>query len=136
MIRTLCIAADSGVDVRLMLPVIPDHKFAYMVALSYFGELLEHDVKIFTYTPGLLHAKSVVADGDVGFVGSVNMDYRSFQLHFVFGVLFSGIAVTAVQEDMDRVMAQSERVTLQGWRERKWYVRLLGTVLRPFAMWM
>ena len=45
-------------------------------------------------------------------------------------------AVTAVQEDMDRVMAQSERVTLQGWRERKWYVRLLGTVLRPFAMWM
>ena len=44
--------------------------------------------------------------------------------------------MTAVQEDMDRVMAQSERVTLQGWRERKWYVRLLGTVLRPFAMWM
>ena len=107
-----------------------------MVALSYFGELLEHDVKIFTYTPGLLHAKSVVADGDVGFVGSVNMDYRSFQLHFECGVLFSGSAVTAVQEDMDRVMAQSERVTLQGWRERKWYVRLLGTVLRPFAMWM
>ena len=136
MIRTLCIAADSGVDVRLMLPGIPDHKFAYMVALSYFGELLEHDVKIFTYTPGLLHAKSVVADGDVGFVGSVNMDYRSFQLHFECGVLFSGSAVTAVQEDMDRVMAQSERVTLQGWRERKWYVRLLGTVLRPFAMWM
>ena len=136
MIRTLCIAADSGVDVRLMLPGIPDHKFAYMVALSYFGELLEHDVKIFTYTPGLLHAKSVVADGDVGFVGSVNMDYRSFQLHFECGVLFSGSAVTAVREDMDRVMAQSERVTLQGWRERKWYVRLLGTVLRPFAMWM
>ena len=136
MIRTLCIAADSGVDVRLMLPGIPDHKFAYMVALSYFGELLEHDVKIFTYTPGLLHAKSVVADGDVGFVGSVNMDYRSFQLHFECGVLFSGSAVTAVQGGMDRVMAQSERVTLQGWRERKWYVRLLGTVLRPFAMWM
>ena len=135
MIRTLCIAADSGVDVRLMLPGIPDHKFAYMVALSYFGELLEHDVKIFTYTPGLLHAKSVVADGDVGFVGSVNMDYRSFQLHFECGVLFSGSAVTAVREDMERVMAQSERVTLQGWRERKWYVRLLGTVLRPFAMW-
>lgn len=82
MIRTLCIAADSGVDVRLMLPGIPDHKFAYMVAQSYFGELLQHGVKIYTYTPGLLHAKSVVADGEMGFVGSVNMDYRSFQLHF------------------------------------------------------
>ena len=136
MIRTLCIAADSGVDVRLMLPGIPDHKFAYMVAQSYFGELLEHDVKIYTYTPGLLHAKSVVADGEVGFVGSVNMDYRSFQLHFECGALFSGSAVAAVQEDMSRTMEKSRQVTLESWKKRKWYVKLLGAVLRPFAMWM
>lgn len=136
MIHTLSIAADSGVDVRLMLPGIPDHKFAYMVAQSYFGELLEHDVKIYTYTPGLLHAKSVVADGEVGFVGSVNMDYRSFQLHFECGALFSGSAVTAVQEDMNRTMEKSRQVTLESWKKRKWYVKLLGAVLRPFAMWM
>ena len=109
MIHTLSIAADSGVDVRLMLPGIPDHKFAYMVAQSYFGELLEHDVKIYTYTPGLLHAKSVVADGEMGFVGSVNMDYRSFQLHFECGALFSGSAVAAVQEDMNRTMERADR---------------------------
>ena len=136
MIHTLSIAADSGVDVRLMLPGIPDHKFAYMVAQSYFGELLEHDVKIYTYTPGLLHAKSVVADGEVGFVGSVNMDYRSFQLHFECGALFSGSAVAAVQEDMSRTMEKSRQVTLESWKKRKWYVKLLGAVLRPFAMWM
>ena len=136
MIHTLSIAADSGVDVRLMLPGIPDHKFAYMVAQSYFGELLEHDVKIYTYTPGLLHAKSVVADGEVGFVGSVNMDYRSFQLHFECGALFSGSAVTAVQEDMNRTMEKSRQVTMESWKKRKWYVKLLGAVLRPFAMWM
>ncbi len=136
MIHTLSIAADSGVDVRLMLPGIPDHKFAYMVAQSYFGELLEHDVKIYTYTPGLLHAKSVVADGEVGFVGSVNMDYRSFQLHFECGALFSGSAVTAVQEDMNRTMEKSRQVTMESWKKRKWYVKILGAVLRPFAMWM
>ena len=136
MIHTLSIAADSGVDVRLMLPGIPDHKFAYRVAQSYFGELLEHDVKIYTYTPGLLHAKSVVADGEVGFVGSVNMDYRSFQLHFECGALFSGSAVAAVQEDMSRTMDKSRQVTLESWKKRKWYVKLLGAVLRPFAMWM
>ena len=136
MIRTLCIAADSGVDVRLMLPGIPDHKFAYMVAQSYFGELLTHGVKIYVYTPGLLHAKSVVADGEVGFVGSVNMDYRSFQLHFECGTLFSGSAVEAVREDMCRTMDQSREISLREWKRRKWYVRLLGTVLRPFAMWM
>ena len=136
MIHTLSIAADSGVDVRLMLPGIPDHKFAYMVAQSYFGELLEHDVKIYTYTPGLLHAKSVVADGEVGFVGSVNMDYRSFQLHFECGALFSGSAVVAVQEDMNRTMEKSRQVTMEIWKKRKWYVKILGAVLRPFAMWM
>lgn len=136
MIHTLSIAADSGVDVRLMLPGIPDHKFAYMVAQSYFGELLEHDVKIYTYTPGLLHAKSVVADGEVGFVGSVNMDYRSFQLHFECGALFSGSAVAAVQEDMNRTMDKSQQVTMESWKKRKWYVKILGAVLRPFAMWM
>ena len=136
MIRTLCIAADSGVDVRLMLPGIPDHKFAYMVAQSYFGELLQHGVKIYTYTPGLLHAKSVVADGEMGFVGSVNMDYRSFQLHFECGTLFTGSAVAAVQEDMDDILEKSRRVTLAAWRKRKWYVKILGAVLRPFAMWM
>ena len=136
MIHTLSIAADSGVDVRLMLPGIPDHKFAYMVAQSYFGELLEHAVKIYTYTPGLLHAKSVVADGEVGFVGSVNMDYRSFQLHFECGALFSGSAVAAVQEDMNRTMEKSRQVTMEIWKKRKWYVKILGAVLRPFAMWM
>ena len=136
MIRTLCIAADSGVDVRLMLPGIPDHKFAYMVAQSYFGELLQHGVKIYTYTPGLLHAKSVVADGEMGFVGSVNMDYRSFQLHFECGTLFTGSTVAAVQEDMDDILEKSRRVTLAAWRKRKWYVKILGAVLRPFAMWM
>ena len=136
MIHTLSIAADSGVDVRLMLPGIPDHKFAYMVAQSYFGELLEHDVKIYTYTPGLLHAKSVVADGEVGFVGSVNMDYRSFQLHFECGALFSGSAVAAVQEDMNRTMEKSRQVTMEIWKKRKCYVKILGAVLRPFAMWM
>ena len=136
MIHTLSIAADSGVDVRLMLPGIPDHKFAYMVAQSYFGELLEPDVKIYTYTPGLLHAKSVVADGEVGFVGSVNMDYRSFQLHFECGALFSGSAVAAVQEDMNRTMEKSRQVTMEIWKKRKWYVKILGAVLRPFAMWM
>lgn len=83
-----------------------------MVAQSYFGELLQHGVKIYTYTPGLLHAKSVVADGEMGFVGSVNMDYRSFQLHFECGTLFTGSAVAAVQEDMDDILEKSRRVTL------------------------
>lgn len=70
--QALCIAADAGVDVRLLVPAIPDKKYAYMVAETYWGELLSHGVKIYKYTPGFLHAKSVLVDREVALVGSTN----------------------------------------------------------------
>ncbi|MFQ9051816.1 MAG: phospholipase D-like domain-containing protein [Oscillospiraceae bacterium] len=89
--KALCNGRRQRVDVRLMMPGIPDHKFAFMVAESYFGELLDHGVKIYRFTPGLLHGKTVLADREAAFVGSVNMDYRSFQLALrVSGTLLYG----------------------------------------------
>ncbi len=52
MMKALCLAGESGVDVRLIMPGIPDHKFAYLVAESYFDQFMAHDVKIYTFTPG------------------------------------------------------------------------------------
>ena len=138
MLKALCLAADSGVDVRLIMPGIPDHKFAYLVAESYFSELMEHHVKIYTFTPGLIHGKTVLADREVGFAGSVNMDYRSFQLHFECGAVFYDMPETAAAllDDMESIMARSRCLTYEEWRRRPWLHRLIGTVLRPFAMWM
>ena len=135
--EALCIAADAGVDVRLMMPGIPDHKFAFMVAESYFGELLDHGVKIYRFTPGLLHGKTVLADREAAFVGSVNMDYRSFQLHFECGTLLYGApALETLLEDMDGIMEKSWQVTRSDWEHRPLLHRVLGGLLRPFAMWM
>ena len=137
MMKALCLAGDSGVDVRLMMPGIPDHKFAYLVAESYFEELMEHHVKIYTFTPGLIHGKTAMADREVAFVGSVNMDYRSFQLHFECGEVLYGVpAIEPLLEDMDRIVDSSELMTPQRMAERPVWRRLLGTVLRLFAMWM
>ena len=137
MMKSLCLAGDSGVDVRLMMPGIPDHKFAYLVAESYFEELMEHHVKIYTFTPGLIHGKTAMADREVAFVGSVNMDYRSFQLHFECGEVLYGVpAIESLLEDMDRIVDSSELMTPQRMAERPVWRRLLGTVLRLFAMWM
>ncbi len=136
-LRALCVAGDGGVDVRLMLPRIPDHIFTDLVAESYFGELMEHGVKIYRYTPGFLHQKVVMADREVAMVGSVNMDYRSFQLHFECGVLlYASVAVEEVLDDLDAVAAQSHVVTMEEWNRRKWYRRVAEPLLRIFAIWM
>lgn len=137
MMKALCLAGDSGVDVRLLMPGIPDHKFAYLVAESYFEELMEHHVKIYTFTPGLIHGKTAMADREIAFVGSVNMDYRSFQLHFECGEVLYGVpAIESLLEDMDRIADSSELMTPQRMAERPLWRRALGTVLRLFAMWM
>lgn len=137
MMKALCVAGDSGIDVRLMMPGIPDKKIAYMVAECYFGELMNHGVKIFNYEPGFLHGKSVMADREAAFVGSVNMDYRSFQLHFECGTVFYGTpAIETLLEDMDDIVAHSHQLIYEEWSHRAWYRRIFGPVLRLFAMWI
>ena len=135
--KALCIAANAGVDVRLMIPAIPDHKFTYMVAETYWGELLAHGVKIYKYTPGFLHAKSVMVDRETALVGSTNMDYRTFQLHYECAVmLYQMPAVEQLLEDMDGVMDRSNGYTLEMWRGRPWYRRAFAAVLKLFAIWL
>ena len=135
--RTLCIAGDGGVDVRLMLPGKPDHWYADWVAESYFGDLLAHGVKIYRYTPGFLHAKSIMVDREAAFVGSVNMDYRSFELHCECGVMVYGAPmIESLLEDMDAIVDQSHLVTAEEWAKRSVVRRVLEPLLRLFAIWM
>ena len=133
----MCIAGDGGVYVRLMLPGTPDHWYADFVSESYFGELLSHGIKIYRYTPGFLHAKSVMVDREAAFVGSVNMDYRSFELHYECGVMMYGAPmIEALLEDMDGIVEQSHLVTMDEWRRRNWLRRVSEPLLRLCAISM
>jgi cardiolipin synthase len=135
--KALCIAGDSGVDVRLLVPAIPDKKFAYVVAETYWGDLLKHGVKIYRYTPGFLHAKSVLVDREVALVGSTNMDYRTFQLHYECGVmLYHMPVVEELLEDLDDVMSKSRRYTLEEWKQRPFLRRLSASILKLGAIWL
>lgn len=136
-LRALCIAGDGGVDVHLVLPAIPDHRYTDLVAESYFGELLEHSIKIYRYTPGFLHQKCIVADQEAAIVGSVNMDYRSFELHYECAVVMYGCDVIGkLAEDLTDIIEKSHRVTTQEWKKRGYCRRLIEPVLRLFAIWM
>lgn len=134
--RALCIAADAGVDVRLMVPSIPDHKLVYLVAETYWGELMSHGVKIYQYTPGFIHAKSVMADGEVGLVGTTNMDYRTFALQYECAVLMYQMdAVGTLRQDLLRTMEESRRYTMEEWNARPWYRKAFATLLKVFDIW-
>ena len=136
-VRALCLAADSGVDVRLMLPGIPDHKYTQIVAGSYYEKLIAHGVKVYEFTPGFLHAKSFVADGEVAMVGTINMDYRSFQLHYECGVMLYGApAIADIRQDMERIITRSAPVDLEVWKKRSWFRKAVEKVLRIFSIWM
>ena len=81
-------ATARGVDVRIIMPGIPDKKIIYRISRSFYTVLLEAGVKIYEYTPGFVHAKASIIDDDVCTIGTVNLDYRSLFLHFENNSLF------------------------------------------------
>ncbi|WP_311403604.1 cardiolipin synthase [Limosilactobacillus vaginalis] len=81
-IDALQVAAHSGVDVRIMVPCKPDHPFVYRATQYYARVLANHDITIYFYENGFLHAKTIMIDGRMASVGSANLDFRSFKLNF------------------------------------------------------
>ncbi|MFV0379431.1 MAG: cardiolipin synthase [Anaerorhabdus sp.] len=85
--NALCLAAKNGVDVCLCLPHIPDKWYVHWVSQSFYRTLISAGVKIYEYTPGFMHSKMFIADDKIGLMGTVNMDYRSYYMHYECGTL-------------------------------------------------
>lgn len=81
-IDALKMAILSGIDVRIMIPSIPDHMLVRWGNYYYVGELANMGAKIYEYGKGFLHAKTIIIDDEVTSVGSANFDNRSFKLNF------------------------------------------------------
>ena len=125
MLDMLKIAAKRGVDVRLVVPGIPDKKLVYRLTRSYYVPLIRAGVKIYEYTPGFLHAKCYVSDDKIAVVGSINMDYRSLFLHFECGaLLLYNSQVGVLRDDVRRTLLQCREVRLADCR-----TSLPGTLL-------
>lgn len=75
-------AAQSGVDVRIMIPSFPDHPFIYRATEFYARYFFQSGIKIYIYNNGFLHTKTSVIDQMISTVGSANLDIRSFKLNF------------------------------------------------------
>ena len=114
----LCFAAQRGVDVKLILPGIPDKKGAYSLAKSHYKVLTEAGVKIYEYTPGFVHAKVFVSDDKKAVVGTINLDYRSLYHHFECATYLYKTAVFRILRKIFRIhLAKCRGVTPSRIRE-------------------
>ena len=130
----LCFAAARGVDVRLILPGVPDKKLAWSLAKTHYRSLLEAGVKLYEYTPGFVHAKSFVVDDREAVVGTINLDYRSLYHHFECALYMNGCeAVQDVEEDFRQTQMLCRAVTFNSLKNEKLSLKLLGFVMKSIA---
>ncbi|MBQ8685958.1 MAG: cardiolipin synthase [Clostridia bacterium] len=128
----LCQAAMRGVDVRIVTPGIPDKKMTYRLTRANYDILLKAGVRIYEYSPGFIHSKSMVTDDECAVVGTINLDYRSLYHHFENAVYFSGCeAVAAVKRDAEETFALSKERTEENFK-RGVVGRLVDSLLRVF----
>ena len=112
MINALTLAAKRGVDVRLVIPGIPDKKLVYSVSESYVEPLVNGGVKVYRYTPGFVHSKVFVSDDHIATVGTINMDYRSLYLHFECGCYMENVDVISnIKDDLVDSINKSREIT-------------------------
>lgn len=134
MMTALCTAAQSGIDVRIITPGIPDKKPVYLVTQSYYSQLIRAGVRIYEYTPGFIHAKMIVADNDIACVGTINMDFRSFYLHFECGTVFYRSSVVGkVRDEILSIIEQSHEIDEAWLSSYSWLRSICASLLSLFA---
>ena len=127
-------AAERGVDVRIILPGIPDKKTPYALAKSHYRALLESGVKIYEYTPGFVHAKVFVSDHQQAVVGTINLDYRSLYHHFECATYLYGTdCIADIEQDFQTTLEKCAQVTWDTVKNEKLLMKLTGIVIKPFA---
>ena len=131
--RSIENAALRGVDVRIILPRVPDKKLVSGMTKSFYHRLIKSGVRIYEYEPGFIHAKSYIVDDDYAMIGTVNLDYRSLVHHFENGVwMYKCDCISDLKSDIDDTLAKSIEVSPDMLKTGA-ITRIVRSVVRIFA---
>ncbi len=134
MVTSLQFAARRGIDVKIIMPHIPDKKFVFAQSRSHYKELIDSGVKIYEYTPGFMHAKQFLSDDRRAVVGTINLDYRSLYHHFECALYMEDTStILDVKLDFKETLKESQRVTLDDIKKYNIFMTLTGRVIKLFA---
>lgn len=132
--NALSSAAKRGVDVRIILPKKPDHIYAYVLAEDHYPDLMNAGVKIYSYTPGFIHAKVFLSDNKIATVGSINLDYRSLYLHFECGLLmYDTECIPKIYSDFEKTFKESHLIDKNDLKKRGLLSRISSFILKAVA---
>ncbi len=130
-LEALKTAVLSGVDVRIMIPCMPDHMFVYWATYSYVGLLLNLGAKVYIYDDGFMHAKTICVDGEVASIGSANFDIRSFRLNFEANAfIYDAAEVYKLEAIFESDMVKSHELTKHLYRNRPLMIKFKESVSR------
>lgn len=130
----LSFAAQRGVEVKLILPGIPDKTYAYALAKTHYAALLRAGVEIYEYTPGFIHSKMFVSDDCKGVVGTINLDYRSLYHHFECAAyLYDVPALKDMERDFQETLKLCHKITMEDVKNVKFPMKVAGFCLKVVA---
>lgn len=134
LLHAICTAAQRGVDVSIILPHKNDSVLVGWASRAFFNELFAAGVKIYQFQGGLLHTKSVLVDGQLSLVGTVNLDMRSLWLNFEITLVIDddgfGSDLACVQEDY---IARSRLMDETKWQQRPYWQRIVERLFYFFS---
>ena len=110
LLSALAFASRRGVDIKIIIPHIPDKKYAFEISKAYARSLIPCGIKFYEYTPGFMHAKNAIFDGKC-FIGSYNFDFRSTHFNHECGIMFEDEITDEAEKDFDACLALSSPFT-------------------------
>lgn len=134
LLKALQGAALTGVDVRIMIPEQTDSVLLGYGSRSYIDDCLKAGVKVYLFTPGMLHAKTMIIDDDFVTTGSVNFDFRSFENNFEANLLIYSDRINRQMRDIFfQDLSVCRKLTLSTWRSRSRWNRFVEALVRLFS---
>jgi cardiolipin synthase len=127
-------AAMRGVDVRILVPKVPDHRLVWLASIAHTYRMISHDVRVFRYAKGFLHEKVILVDNKIAGVGTVNFDNRSFRINFEITLWFTARKmINRVEKMLVADFDNSREVTLHQRRKQPFAMRFLSEAARLFS---
>ena len=130
----LMIAASTGIEVELIIPEKGDSIIVQQAALSFLKPLLKRGVKVYLYQKGFIHSKTITIDDQLAYIGTVNLDSRSFFINFeITSVIHDKNLLEKMAHYFEIDRNNSVLIALQDWENRPWYHRAFASICRLLA---